>query len=95
MTVYAIMNYDIVDPEGYARYSDKARLIDINYEILVGDHETTTLEGEPAGKTTYVMAFESEQAFDDWYRSPAYQEALPHRLGASNVTLGILVKGRA
>jgi uncharacterized protein (DUF1330 family) len=96
MTVYAIFNYDVDDADEYARYQSEAgrAMRDLNFQVLALDSTTTHLEGDPAGHQTVLLAFDSEQAFHDWYDSPGYQAAIPIRRGATSPTLSMLVKGR-
>ena len=64
-----------------------------NFQVLALDSTTTHLEGDPAGHQTVILAFDSEQAFRDWYDAPGYQAAIPIRRGATSPTLSMLVKG--
>ena len=96
MTVYAIFNYDVRDEDEYARYQSEAgrAMRDLSFQVLALDSTTTHLEGDLAGHQTVLLAFDSEEAFRDWYDSPAYQAAIPIRRGATSPTLSMLVKGR-
>jgi uncharacterized protein (DUF1330 family) len=95
MTVYAIFNYDVLDADEYARYQSEAggSMGGRSFKLLALDSTTTHLEGDQAGHQTVILAFDSEEAFRDWYDTPGYQAAIPIRRGATDPTLSILVKG--
>jgi uncharacterized protein (DUF1330 family) len=95
MTVYAIFNYDVRDADEYARYQSEAggSLKGLPFQLLALDSTTTPLEGDRAGHQTVILAFDSEEAFRDWYDTPDYQAAIPIRRGATSPTLSVLVKG--
>jgi uncharacterized protein (DUF1330 family) len=52
------------------------------------------VEGEWPHPRLVVIEFASRQAAEGWYRSPAYQELLPLRLGSSVGNL-VIVDGPA
>lgn len=95
MTVYAVINYDLSDPDGYARYRTLAAKAPVgeSFQLLALDPETRTLEGEPLGHQTVIIAFADEAAFRSWYDSPEYTEAKEVRLAATANHRGVLVKG--
>jgi uncharacterized protein (DUF1330 family) len=92
VTVYAIFNYDVEDPEAYGRYQSEAGAAG-PVTLLALDPATTIVEGTAGGHQTVILSFDSEEAFNAWYRSPEYQKAIPTRQGATRPTLTVLVKG--
>lgn len=93
MTVYAIAQGKIEDPEKFARYMAEAMptLEPHNAKVLALDETPIVIEGTVDYPRTVIVEFESEAAFRRWYDSPAYQAALALRLDASVGTF-ILVK---
>ena len=81
MAAYFIWNYRITDPEGYAEYGPAIRptMADSGAEMIVGDLDSESVEGNPGSKTI-VLRFESRPAAHRWYDSEAVQSVLHHRL---------------
>lgn len=81
MTAYVVVSYDITDPDGYAAYGPAAGPSVAKYqgEVVIADRDATALEGGKPGNVV-VLRFPSAEAAEEWYRSPEYQTALPHRL---------------
>jgi uncharacterized protein (DUF1330 family) len=94
MTAYVIFIRDrINDADEMAKYGPKAA-------AARGDHKMTplafygpleTLEGDPADGVV-LIAFPTMEEAKAWYDSPAYQEALPHRLKGADYRV-ILAQG--
>jgi len=94
MTAYVIFIRDrITDAQEMATYGQKAA-------GARGDHQMTplafygpleTLEGEPADGVV-LISFPTMEEAKAWYNSPAYQEALPHRLKGADYRV-ILAQG--
>jgi uncharacterized protein (DUF1330 family) len=97
MTVYAIINYDLSDPDGYKQYMGLAAKAPTGggLKLLALDPATKTIEGEPLGHQTVILEFPDEAAFHAWYDSPEYGEAKPVRFAATANHRGILVQGFA
>jgi uncharacterized protein (DUF1330 family) len=96
MSVYAIFNYDVADPDGYQRYQQLAgpSFAGRTFKVLAHDPATTLVEGDSAGRQTVILEFETKDAFEDWYRSPEYVAAVGTRLEATTNGVGLLVVGR-
>lgn len=94
MTAYVIfIRNAITDAEEMATYGQKAA-------GARGDHKMTplafygpveTLEGDKADGVV-LISFPSMDEAKAWYNSPAYQEALPHRLKGADYRV-ILAEG--
>ena len=93
MSVYIIVNYDVVDPEGYASYVKGALPILGRFggELLVADGDTMPMEGE-ARSVHVVLRFPSEEAALTWYRDPAYAAVKKIRLASCASTSMVLAK---
>ena len=93
MSVYIIVNYDVVDPDGYTRYVSNALPILAKHggELLVADGDTMPMEGE-ARSVHVVLRFPSEEAALTWYQDPAYQGVKKIRLGSCDNTSMVLAK---
>ena len=90
MKAYVVLNYTIHDVEAYYQNYVSAvvpQLMAVNAKVLVGGHDHTTIEGEPAAATV-VLEFPSRDVFDTWYNSDEYKAIIDHRL---NVTEGWMV----
>ena len=95
MSVYFIVQEQVNDPEGLAKYFELAgpTLQGVNAKGLAGDDNVTVIEGDWHGSRVVVLEFENEETFRSWYYSPAYQEAVKLRLAATD-SRAVLVKGR-
>lgn len=85
MSVYLVMALDVHDPERYAQYAAGAgeALAPFKIKRLSVDSDPTVYEGEKPGQKLAIIEFESQDAFDQFYNSPAYQEVIGHRHAAS------------
>ena len=88
---YVILTETIKDPEGMKAYGRAAgpTMAQSGASILVADHQPQVLEGEWHADQTVVIEFESVEAAQAWYESPAYQEAarLRHAAADANVVI--------
>jgi uncharacterized protein (DUF1330 family) len=84
MAYYFVANYDVTDPEMYAKYPPAVgpTLGQYGAKILVVDHEPKDIEGK-SGNTLIILEFESEEACRRWYDSPEYQAVVKLRTDAS------------
>jgi len=91
VSAYVIVNYDVVDPEGYDAYVSRAVPILAKHggELLVVDGDTTPLEGETRS-VHVVLRFASREAALTWYHDPAYVEAKRIRLASCDNTSMVL-----
>ncbi|MGI9597883.1 MAG: DUF1330 domain-containing protein [Acidimicrobiales bacterium] len=95
MTAYLIVNYNIDDADAYKDYqkgAGPALKIGSEAKVLVLDHASTRMEGEPADSTV-VLEFESMERAKEIYESGDYQAVLPTRLNASSKHFAVLVEG--
>lgn len=85
MTVYAIAQIEITNPQRYERYL--ARFMDVfrqhRGKLLAADENPRRLEGEWPYDKLILMSFPDEQAFRDWSESPAYLEIAADRKAGS------------
>lgn len=94
MPAYVIMIRDrMVDPAEFATYGAKAREARGDHKItplaFYGPHQA--LEGaDPDG--VVILQFPSAAEARAWYDSPAYQEALQHRLKGAEYRV-VIVEG--
>jgi uncharacterized protein (DUF1330 family) len=94
MTVYVIAQLRFTNRAAYDRY--QARFMDVfrQFEgrLLAADEKPTVVEGTWDREKIVLMSFPDEAAFNEWSRSPAYQQiSKDRRAGADSVVL--LVKG--
>lgn len=89
MSGYFVANYAVNDQNAYQEYLHKVgdSLRAHSAEVLVADYESVPTEGLPA-PVTVVIRFESKDAAQRWYHSPAYQAVIHHRI---DNTTGIAV----
>lgn len=73
MSVYVIVSYDIVDPDGYESYVPGVLPLLEKHggKVVVADFEARTLEG-PERSVEVVLRFPSEDAAMAWYEDPEY-----------------------
>lgn len=95
MAYYFVANYDVKDAAGYGDYQKAAgaSFAGRAFKVLAMDPKNAHLEGASAGHQTVILEFESKAAFDDWYNSPAYQEAIQKRFAATAPAVGLGVQG--
>jgi len=69
------------DPEAFVTYGPLARptVDQFNGKMLAARAKMKTVEGDEVNSAT-VIEFPSYDEAVAWYESPAYQEAIPHRL---------------
>ncbi len=94
MPAYVIMIRDrMVDPAEFATYGAKAREARGDHKItplaFYGPHQA--LEG-PDPEGVVILQFPSAAEARAWYDSPAYQEALQHRLKGAEYRV-VIVEG--
>jgi uncharacterized protein (DUF1330 family) len=95
MTVYALAQLRIHDPDRYGRYMGRFMpvLDKYNGRLLASDEAPRVLEGQWWDRTKVVlMEFDDGAAFRAWATSPEYTEiAEDRKAGADAVVL--LIKG--
>ena len=96
MPAYLIAHYNIVDPDRYAEYqkgAGPALRVPAECKVLVLDPDSNQVEGEPAGKQTVVLEFESMEKAKEIYESGEYQAVIGTRLAATTDHYAVLVNG--
>lgn len=86
MSAYVVMIRETLrDVAEFDTYATAARAARTGHPItpVIGYGEVITLEGAPVDGIL-VNAFPTMQDALDWYHSPAYQAALPHRQAAAD-----------
>jgi uncharacterized protein (DUF1330 family) len=96
MKAYVIVQETVKDEEMFAAYRNGvvATLEEFGGRFVVRGGQLTVVEGEWPHPRLVVIEFPSREAAEGWYRSPAYQELLPLRLGSSVGNL-VIVDGPA
>ena len=93
MSVYFVVQEKVNDQAGLEAYMEAAKSSTLGRGRAVAvDNDVVPVEGDWHGSRLVILEFEDEEAFREWYDSPAYQEALPLRLAATD-SRGSLVKG--
>ena len=92
MAAYMIAHIQITDPERFERYREAVPPIIERYggRYLIRGGAAETLEGDWTVPRLVVLEFADHDAAKRFYQSPAYQEILPIRLGASTGTAAIV-----
>jgi len=80
MSTYIIATYDVTDPEGFEAYTPGVipTLMAHSAEVLVAEHDSDALEGQPP-KSTIVLKFADREAAMAWYNSDEYQAVIDLR----------------
>lgn len=83
---YLVAQITIRDPHGYEAYRSRTRAIIESFggRFLVRGGALHQLEGEAGFERLVMIEFPSLSAAHDFYRSPQYQELVPHRTGNSD-----------
>lgn len=91
MTVYMIVDIEIIDPEGYKEYvklaPEAVKLYSGKYIARGGANET--LEGDWQAKRLVILEFPSTEQAKNWLNSPEYApaRALRHQYAQSNMVV--------
>jgi uncharacterized protein (DUF1330 family) len=85
MASYILSVMEKHDLEKYAEYSAQGfvSLDGIEFDIIVGEG-IATLEGTTPGSSVVMMKFPDNETAMRWYRSDAYQKAIPMRHAAAD-----------
>jgi len=92
MPAYLMGMMEITDPETFALYGAAAAKalapFEGRFKRLASTRENppTVYEGDAPASYMFIFEFESRDVFEEFYNSPAYQEALAIRLRASKPT---------
>jgi len=86
MNAYIVAMVEIEDLETYKKYTAKTPALVAKHggKFIARGGAIQTLEGEPFNERMVIIEFPSQQALQDWYNDPDYQEALLIRQSASN-----------
>lgn len=86
--VMSVMNKH--DLEKYGEYMERgfASLEGMSFEVIVGE-DLETLEGQSPGRSIVLMKFPDNGAAMRWYRSDAYQKAIPIRHAAAETVFAV------
>jgi uncharacterized protein (DUF1330 family) len=94
VTVYAVVNVRVTDPERYAKYRDEAPGTIARYggKYLARGGAVEVLEGDWNPQRLVILEFESMERFREWYDSPEYA---PHKQlrSEASVTDFVVVQG--
>jgi len=94
MSVYMVAMVRVHDPETYKQYTARTPALISKHggRFLVRGGEVETLEGPTFDQRLVVLEFPSREAYDAFYQSPEYQEAMTFRQVASEATF-LLAEG--
>ena len=101
MAAYLVVEFEVTDPEAYARYRPAAQAalakLGAGGRVIIrggsdGAGATESVEGGWLPERFVVVEFPTMEAAKAFYYSPEYQEALRLRLGSSR-SKAILVEG--
>ncbi len=90
MASYVLSMMNKRDLAKYGEYMAQgfASLEGIEFEVIVGEN-LETLEGNPPGTSVVVMKFPDNETAMRWYRSEAYQKAIPIRHAAAETIFAV------
>ena len=93
MTLYAISQTTITDPQKMQEYLDRVGpTIPEGVKLLASDETPRVIEGKDLAPRTVLLEFPSRDVFENWYHSPEYQELANLRMSAAPGTF-ILIEG--
>jgi uncharacterized protein (DUF1330 family) len=88
MAVYLIGAMDIHDQDEFANYVKAAGGALAPYQgkftRLTADKNPRVYEGERPGNHMFIIKFDTQELFDEFYNSEAYRQAMKIRLRSSN-----------
>ncbi len=91
MSAYVIVEIDVQDAEGYARYREMAPASIAQYggKYLARGGKTEVLEGEWQPKRLVILQFDSVERAKEWLHSQEYADArtLRHQHAKSNMVV--------
>ena len=90
MASYVMSMMNKHDLAKYAEYMEQGfvSLQGMEFEVILGE-DLDTLEGEAPGSSVVLMKFPDKQAAMRWYRSEAYQKAIPIRHAAADTVFAV------
>ena len=89
MTAYMIVDVDVIDPEGYAKYKLKVPALIAKHggEYLVRGGDFEVLEGDWQPNRLVLFSFPSRHAIHDFINDPAYAELKALRQSTASSSL--------
>jgi uncharacterized protein (DUF1330 family) len=91
MTAYAIVDIEVIDPEGYKEYAKLAPATVTLYggKYIARGGQNETLEGEWQAKRLVILEFPSVEQAKNWVNSPEYApiRAMRHKYAHSNMVV--------
>lgn len=90
MASYVLSMMNKHNIEKYGKYMDQGfvSLEGMQFEVIVGEG-LETLEGTPPGSSVVLLKFPDKDAAMRWYRSDAYQKAIPIRQAAAETIFAV------
>lgn len=94
VTVYALAQFTIDDPERYERYARRfaESLAGFDGHLLAADENPTRIEGTAEIDKVVLIAFPDRHEFERWATSSTYQEISRDRTAATTGTV-LLITG--
>ncbi len=95
MSVYVMAGLNIRDEVKYADYANAARasLAAHQVEVLAVSDAPVNLEGKNPFSRYVLLKFTDQAAADAWYKSPAYQAAIPLRQATAETGFLVAIAG--
>jgi uncharacterized protein (DUF1330 family) len=93
MTTYAIVGINVKDPTAYREYLRRAgrSFAGSGITVLAASDAPFAVEGVSPFSRYVLLQFPDRAAFDAWYTSPAYQDAIPFRHANAETGLFVLL----
>jgi len=90
MASYVLSVMQKHDLEKYQEYAAQgfASLDGLEFEVIVGEG-VETLEGTTPGSSVVMMKFPDNETAMRWYKSDAYQKAIPIRQSAAETAFAV------
>jgi uncharacterized protein (DUF1330 family) len=89
MAYYLLAHYTVKDPQTWQSYAQQAipTIYQFGGKILVaagpGLQEPHSIEATSQHAVTVILEFDSQQAYERWYKSPDYQKFINMRLDST------------
>lgn len=95
MSVYVVAALTKTDPQAYEEYGRRGRdsLSAFENSRLAADDFAVLVEGEMPAPRFVLLRFDDEAAFQEWWKSEAYQEAIPFRHAAADTKFIVKFQG--
>jgi uncharacterized protein (DUF1330 family) len=85
MAAYFVFHHRVTNAEKAHEYLSKVgqTLAPYPHELLVSADHSEVIEGHTPLPRTVLIRFDSHEAAEDWYNSPAYRKVRPIRIEAT------------